>query len=145
MAMRARASLFQESGQLEEAEALYKEAIALGERAFGTGHPDLAVCYNNLAALLKTKGQLDRAEPYLLRSLQICERSLDKSHEGFRVVLSALVDLEIKRGRPVHARRWAKTLIPLLERFEGTEAAYHWRQRIEEGTRQGGLGQNCTR
>ncbi len=36
-----------------EAEPLYKEAIAIGEKTLGKEHPDVAVWYNNLGLLYK--------------------------------------------------------------------------------------------
>ena len=41
------------SGKYAEAEAVYRQAIEIGEKAFGKDHPDVAIWYNNLAGLLQ--------------------------------------------------------------------------------------------
>ena len=42
-------------GKYEEAEPLYREAIAIRKQAQGDEHPDLATNLNNLAGLLKAQ------------------------------------------------------------------------------------------
>ena len=41
------------SGNFDEAEALFREALGINERAHGFKHPEVASCLNSLAALLQ--------------------------------------------------------------------------------------------
>ncbi|MEL6338224.1 MAG: tetratricopeptide repeat protein [Pseudomonadota bacterium] len=42
-------------GNYDEAKPLYERAIAIGEKALGAEHPDLATWLNNLAHLLEAQ------------------------------------------------------------------------------------------
>ena len=44
-----------------EAEALYREVLAMDRKMFGDEHPDVAVDIFNLASLLKDRGDYDEA------------------------------------------------------------------------------------
>lgn len=41
------------SGRFDEAESLFREALAIDEKAHGVRHPEVASCLNSLAALLQ--------------------------------------------------------------------------------------------
>ena len=50
---------------MDEAEALFRRALALKEKLLGADHPDVAVTLNNLGLLLKKQGKLaEAAESY---------------------------------------------------------------------------------
>lgn len=40
-------------GKFDEAESLFREALAIDEGAHGSRHPEVASCLNSLAALLQ--------------------------------------------------------------------------------------------
>ena len=42
-------------GKYDEAEPLYREALAIGRKVSGNKHPDVATSLNNLAGLLKAQ------------------------------------------------------------------------------------------
>jgi tetratricopeptide (TPR) repeat protein len=46
------ALLLKATDQLEEAEPLYRRALAIDEQSFGPDHPNVGTDLNNLAALL---------------------------------------------------------------------------------------------
>jgi tetratricopeptide (TPR) repeat protein len=48
------AVLYNRQGRYAKAEALYKRALAILERALGPGHPDVATSLNNLAEPYRT-------------------------------------------------------------------------------------------
>jgi hypothetical protein len=43
-------------GKLAEAEEPQRRALAIGEKALGPDHPDVATWVNNLASLLQVRG-----------------------------------------------------------------------------------------
>ncbi len=49
--------MFLAQGRYAEAEPLFKRALAIMERAFGPGHPHVAVSLENYAALLRETGR----------------------------------------------------------------------------------------
>ena len=69
-------SLYEAEGRYAEAEPLYKRALAIGEKALGSEHPDLANILNNLAKLYFADGQLDRALPASARAADIVMKHL---------------------------------------------------------------------
>ena len=58
-------ALLQRQGDLEEAENLCREALALELELLGPDHPDVAVTRRNLAQLLVARGELPEAEQEL--------------------------------------------------------------------------------
>jgi hypothetical protein len=55
----------------DEAEPLYRRALAIDEKSFGPKHPEVATDLNNLARLLRATNRLAEAEPLSRRVLRI--------------------------------------------------------------------------
>ena len=62
---------------LREAEAAYKRALAIREKALGPDHPDTAKSLHRVARTALAREQADEAEPYLERWLAIDARAAD--------------------------------------------------------------------
>ena len=62
-------------GHLSEAEALYKRALTIAEKALGPDHPDLAKVLGNLAILLQSQNRNAEAEPIFKRAQLVLEKS----------------------------------------------------------------------
>jgi tetratricopeptide (TPR) repeat protein len=60
-----------ETNRLDEAELLMRRALAIDEKSYGPGHPDVAIDLNNLAHLLIATSRLNEAEPLLRRAVAI--------------------------------------------------------------------------
>ena len=65
------ASVYQAQGKYAEAEALYKRALAIREKALGQDHPDVADILNNLAIVYENQGKYAEAEGLYQRALAI--------------------------------------------------------------------------
>jgi tetratricopeptide (TPR) repeat protein len=63
------AVLLSRKGELREAEPMYRTALDLELRVFGTDHPDVAVTRRSLGLLLATRGELAGAAELLSASL----------------------------------------------------------------------------
>ena len=74
------ASYLHVRGAYDEAEPLYREAIAIGQDALGADHPDIAQRQNSLALLLWTTGRYDEAEPLLRETIASGEKALGRHH-----------------------------------------------------------------
>ena len=69
-----------DQGRYAEAEPLYKRALAIGEKALGPDHPDVAQSLNNLASCTTHQGRYAEAEPLYKRALAIREKALGPDH-----------------------------------------------------------------
>jgi len=61
-------------GNLDEAQSLFEESLAMRQRLFGDRDPDIAASLNNLGNLLVTRANYVQAEGYLRRSLEMITR-----------------------------------------------------------------------
>ena len=71
-------------GAYAHAEPLFERALAIGEKALGPDHPDVATSLNNLAELYRAQGAYARAEPLYERALAIWEKALGPDHPRCR-------------------------------------------------------------
>ena len=62
------------------AESLYRQALAIEERALGPDSPNVATSANNIGQVLRVKGDLDQALTYARRALQIDEKVYGPEH-----------------------------------------------------------------
>ena len=53
-------------GEYNEAEALFREALAMKRKLLGDEHPEIAIGLNNVAYVLHMQGDYDAAEPMLI-------------------------------------------------------------------------------
>lgn len=69
------------SGKYEEANALYKKALAIDSKTLGEEHPYLATILDGLANVSTWLNQKDAAELYKKKAQEIREKTLGKEHE----------------------------------------------------------------
>jgi hypothetical protein len=74
----------------EDAEPLFRRALAIDEASYGLDHPDVAIRLNNLAQLLKATKRLAEAEPLMRRALAIDEASYGTDHPSVAIRLNNL-------------------------------------------------------
>ncbi|MEM9938369.1 MAG: tetratricopeptide repeat protein [Pseudomonadota bacterium] len=77
----------------DEAEPLYRRALAIDEASYGPDHPSVAIRLNNLAGLRLATNRLDEAEPLYRRALAIDEASLGPDHPIVAIRLGNLAGL----------------------------------------------------
>jgi CHAT domain-containing protein len=65
---------------LPEAEALYRQALAVRLKALGEGHPQVGQSYNNLAFVLRDRGKLPEAEALYRQALAVRLKALGEDH-----------------------------------------------------------------
>jgi tetratricopeptide (TPR) repeat protein len=80
-------------GNLEEAEPLQYEALAMVEKAFGTDNTVTASVYSATGALLKLKGDTAQARDYFYKALEIRERELGSDAELTQLVRARLREM----------------------------------------------------
>jgi tetratricopeptide (TPR) repeat protein len=86
-------------GHPDEAEALYRRALAIWEQALGPNHVRVAMVANNLAIAYRDQKKLDEAASLLQRSLAVRETVNGPDHLDVALGLGALAGVERARGR----------------------------------------------
>jgi tetratricopeptide (TPR) repeat protein len=107
--------------QYNEAEPLFKRAIALVEKTLGKEHPELAVNLNDLASLYQTQGKYQEAEPLYQRAITIGEKTLGPEHPNLAIRLNNLALLYQTQGKYEEAEPLFKRAISIDEKRLGPE------------------------
>jgi tetratricopeptide (TPR) repeat protein len=103
------AEAYRSLGRLDEAEALYRRAVELDEKAGPSNAEGLATSLNNLALVHRAQGRLEEAERVNVRSLNLLEDALGPNHPNVARSLNNLAAVYRAQGKSDQAR-------PLLER-----------------------------
>ena len=80
-------------GKYDEAEPLYKEALAIRKKVFGDEHPSVAESLNNLAGLLYSQGKINEAIPYFKETITIFKKVYGDEHPNVATALNNLAEL----------------------------------------------------
>ena len=99
------ADLYDSQGKYDDAEPLYKRALAVKEEVLGPMHPDTATSLNNLADLYESQGKYDDAEPLYKRALAVREEVLGPMHPDTATSLNNLADLYTTRANTMTRSR----------------------------------------
>jgi tetratricopeptide (TPR) repeat protein len=93
------ALLYADQGQYAKAEPLYKQALAIREKALDPEDPKVATSLNNLAGVYHNQGQYAKAEPLCRRALVIREKTLGPQHPRVATSLCCLAALYHNQGQ----------------------------------------------
>ena len=74
------ATLLRDQGKLDEAESMFRQAVAVAEHAWGADHTDTARIETNLGDLLARRGKLQESERRLRESLRARRKILPANH-----------------------------------------------------------------
>jgi tetratricopeptide (TPR) repeat protein len=117
------ASLNKQAGQYmdqeryDEAEALYKRALAVSEKSLGPDHPDTATSLHNLAYLYHRQEKYAEAEPLYKRALAVSEKALDPDHQLATIItLNNLAELYKTQKKYAEAEPLYKRAIAMYEK-----------------------------
>jgi tetratricopeptide (TPR) repeat protein len=94
----------------DEAEPLYRRALAIREEKLGADHPDTASSLNNLANLYRAQGKYADAEPLYRQAHSISEQQLGAQHPHTQLVRRNYALLLRKLGRDEEANVLEATL-----------------------------------
>jgi len=97
------------------AEPLYRRALAMQERHYGSEHPEVAALLNNLAALLYETNQLPEAESLMRRVLDIYEKNFGLYHMIVATALNNLASLFLATKRFKSAENLARRALAISE------------------------------
>ncbi len=104
-----------------EAEPLYRLSLAIGEKALGPDHPNVAGRLNNLAGLFRVTNRLGEAEPLHRRALEIREKALGSDHPDVAQSLNNLAELLRVTNRPEEAEPLYRSALPIWEKALGPD------------------------
>jgi tetratricopeptide (TPR) repeat protein len=79
-------AIAQEAGDLERAEACYREALTIKETRVGSESPTLAISLNNLGTVLRRKGSLEEASAVYARAVALLEGAVPDDHPTLRAL-----------------------------------------------------------
>jgi tetratricopeptide (TPR) repeat protein len=90
--------VFDENGDLDNAEKYYRESLAMYRRLLGDKHPYVATELENVALTAQSKGDFASAESLLRQSLEIHRELQGESHPEFGRALFNLASVQYDRG-----------------------------------------------
>lgn len=99
------------------AQAAFERAIAIGEKAFGTDHPQVAIYVNNLGSVLRALGDLAGAKAAFERALKIDEASYGPEHPNVAIRLWNLGTVLQAEGNTDRARACYERALAIFRKF----------------------------
>ena len=111
---------FKYSGRFDEAEVLYREALAIVEAELGPHDSDVATIYHNLGGLRHARGDFIDAERYARRSVEIREAVADEQ-ENLAADRAALASILDALGRHDEAETLLLEVLATFERIHGPD------------------------
>src|SRR5262249_40982425 len=106
-------------GKYNEAEGLYKRALAILETALGGNHSDVGRTLNNLALVYRVQGKYSEAEGLLKRALVIREKALGANHPDVGQSLNNLANVYWTQGKYSEAEGLYKRALAIGEKALG--------------------------
>ena len=100
---------------IDQAEALFKRALAIRERHLGEKHPDVAATLNSLARLYFRRNDFVAAAPLLMRLLAIKQESLGAHHPEVAVILTSLAKVRLAERQYEDAEQLARRALLIRE------------------------------
>lgn len=90
---------YSSQGFYEQAQLWDEQCLSVAQTRFGSDHPDVATCLNNLAYLYHVQGHYDDAETLYLQALAIEQRLLKTEHSEMATSLNNLAELYRDQAR----------------------------------------------
>jgi len=115
------AQIHADQGHDDQAEPLYKRAIALMEKGTGQGSVEIAPLLNNLAALYQRQSRFTEAEPLFKRALAVSEKSLSREHPDVGRALNNLATLYVKQEHFADAEPLFQRALAIYQKVAGPE------------------------
>ncbi|KJC54863.1 hypothetical protein UB31_04450 [Bradyrhizobium sp. LTSP849] len=115
------AQIYADQGHDDQAEPIYKRAIALMEKGTGLDSVEIAPVLNNLAALDQRQSRFAEAEPLFKRALAIREKALSREHPDVGQSLNNLATLYVKQEHFADAEPLFQRALAIYQKVGGPE------------------------
>lgn len=102
----------------EQSESVFRNALAIWEKALGPDHPHVAASLFNLAQVCAGQAKLEEAEQLYLRALDIQRRLLGPNHRQVAETCNQLGGACQKLGRMEEAENWCRQALEIWERSQ---------------------------
>jgi len=103
--------------QYEQAEPLYRCALAIDVRRLGTEHPSIAVCLNNLANVYSVQGKYEEAEPLYWHTLTIYEKVSGIEHPDTAMAYTNLANIYSEQRKYEQAELLYQRALAIYEKI----------------------------
>jgi tetratricopeptide (TPR) repeat protein len=113
--------LLESKARYEDAEPLFRRALAISEKRYGPDHPSVAIYLNNFAGLLRDTNRLSEAEPMYRRALAIGEKSDGPDHPNVATRLNNLAGLLRATNRLSEAEPMYRRALAIVEKSHGPD------------------------
>ncbi len=113
------ADLRADQGDREEAESLYRQALAQRRRILDPDHPAVAESLNNLARIVQQRGDLDTAAELFEEALAISRRAFGNEHPQGAAILTNLGQLALRERALDLATEHFEKAIAILDKTLG--------------------------
>jgi len=111
-------------GRYAEAKRTLERALALGERAFGIGHPDIATTLGHFARVHENLAMYPEAIALEERALKIREQALGPDHFSVGMSLNGMANAYVYQGRYDDAEALYERSLAILEHALGADAPH---------------------
>jgi tetratricopeptide (TPR) repeat protein len=105
-------------GRPAEAEPLYRRALEIDEKVFGSEHPHVSRDLNALAVVLRSMSRSEEAEALYLRALKIDEAAFGPDHWRLAIMLNNLANLIADARQPDRAEPYLRRALTILAEFQ---------------------------
>lgn len=108
-------------GKYQEAETMYRQALASRENILGFQHPDTLTCVSVLGLVIQRQGNLEEAEDWHRRALAGRENLLGREHPDTITSVRNLGMMLASRGKYEAAEAMLRQALDSREKILGTE------------------------
>ena len=112
---------FQNRAELQDAERCLKRALAIGEKTYGSDHPEVATIVNNLGLVLQALGDLQGAKANYERALKIDEKFYGSDHPEVATIVNNLGSVLKDLGDLPGAKANYERALKIDEKFYGSD------------------------
>jgi len=110
-------------GQYTNAEAMFRQALALRMKVLGNEHPDVASSLNDVANALREQGRFPEAEPLFRAALGKRKKLLGSEHPDVASSLNNLGNVVRQQGRFAEAETLYRQALAMRRNFLGRDHA----------------------
>ena len=111
--------LYCEQEKYNQAEPLFKQALAMSQELLGDNHPDFAGILNNLAVMYQNQRRYEEAEPLFNQALAIRQKLLGDHHSDVAFSLNRLAELYRRQKRYKEAESLFKQAMVMRQKLLG--------------------------
>lgn len=108
-------------GQLEKAEPLARQALAVAEKSFGPAHRHTETSVANLALVLRFQRRFEESEKHYRRALALREKNLGATHPSTALIILNLADVVQAQKRFAEAEKLQRNVVPIFEKAHGDD------------------------